>query len=547
MTYKESDIAKQVSKTPALSIPMSPENMEIAPIPEGQIDFMCTMDYTNTDKSFLPKNFNGMVVWRDYMCPTTQQFECGSCWAFASTTTLADRFNVIAKKKVISIPSMNFSLLCTTNEDIIDIKTVLSTSASYNSAQALESKLQEINKSQFACNGNYLITGWCFLYSSGTTTDDCLPYILIDPFKQQYELLDFAFNGRTSFLDTTSKEKVRSENFFFLLDKQNATWSCSNIVGYNKELCWVHTIINNQMMAIPLVHYYVGLIYNIKDDKDIAAAIRYDIYKYGPVSTVMNLFDDFYSFDPVNDGVYSTRTDISLNIGGHAVEIVGWGDYNGTPFWWIRNSWGATWGINGCFRMEVNNKPCAVEENVITGIPNFQFTVDQYDQFLDDFEKNNPIKIKDPYRNCLLNVWMQKFLAIYYKPVKTEYYRKNYDGKRITYFRILAEHPGQKTVLHPEYGVTTKIMSVYPSVITPPDPDPELMLHWFRSGRMAADPRPLPVPWLYWLKKRSHVFWLTLLLQMVLFVFFYLVLRRRKQIPAATTATTPVPIPMMNK
>ena len=124
---------------------------------------------------------------------------------------------------------------------------------------------------------------------------------------------------------------------------------------------------------------------------------------------------------------------------------------------------------------------------------------------------------------------MQKYLAIYYKPIKTDYYRKNYDGKRITYFRILAEHPGQKTVLHPQYGVTTKIMSVYPSVITPPDPDPELMLHWFRSGRMSGDPRPFPIPWSYWLKKRSHIFWLTLLLQIVLFFFFYIVLRHRKQ------------------
>jgi C1A family cysteine protease len=75
-------------KTPALSIPMTDENMEIAPIPEGQEDFMCIMDYTNTDKSFLPKDFNGMVVWKEFLCPTTQQFECGSCWAFSTTGSI---------------------------------------------------------------------------------------------------------------------------------------------------------------------------------------------------------------------------------------------------------------------------------------------------------------------------------------------------------------------------------------------------------------------------------------------------------------------------
>jgi len=531
--YASSELSKRVRSIPALSIQMTPENEKIVPIPEGQKDFLCVMDYTNTDKSSLPAEFNGMVVWQDYMCPTSQQFECGSCWSFASTTTLADRFNVISKKKIIPMPSMNFSLLCATNEDIIDLKTVLSTQSSYDSEHKLQEKLNELNKSQFACNGNYLITGWCFLYVSGTTTDDCLPYILVDPFKQQYELLDFGFNGRTAFLDTTSAEKVHTQNFFFLLDKQNATWSCSNIVGYNKELCWEHTVLNNQMMSIPMKHYFCGLIYTIKDDTDIASAIKYDIYKFGPVSTVMNLFDNFYSFDPVNDGVYAPALDPSLSSGGHAVEIVGWGVYNNTPFWWIRNSWSAKWGINGCFRLQINNKSCGVEANVVAGIPNFFFDADQYDQFLDVFEKNNPIQLTAPYINCLLNPWIQKYLGIYYKPIKTDYYRRTYQGKRITYFRVLSEHPGQKAVLYPRYGLTTKIMSVYPGVLQEPQPDPEIMLEWFRSNRFASSTKPLPVPWGVWLKSKTSVFWIgvvmTLLFVYLVVVIFLRVAQRKKQ------------------
>jgi len=38
-------------------------------------------------------------------------------------------------------------------------------------------------------------------------------------------------------------------------------------------------------------------------------------------------------------------------IGGHATLAVGYDDRASTPFVWVRNSWGAGWGINGYFQM----------------------------------------------------------------------------------------------------------------------------------------------------------------------------------------------------
>jgi hypothetical protein len=42
----------------------------------------------------------------------------------------------------------------------------------------------------------------------------------------------------------------------------------------------------------------------------------------------------------------------------HAVLAVGYGVENGVPYWLIKNSWGADWGDNGYFKMEMGKNMC---------------------------------------------------------------------------------------------------------------------------------------------------------------------------------------------
>lgn len=42
----------------------------------------------------------------------------------------------------------------------------------------------------------------------------------------------------------------------------------------------------------------------------------------------------------------------------HAVLAIGYGVENGIPYWLIKNSWGADWGDDGYFKMEMGKNMC---------------------------------------------------------------------------------------------------------------------------------------------------------------------------------------------
>jgi hypothetical protein len=77
--------------------------------------------------------------------------------------------------------------------------------------------------------------------------------------------------------------------------------------------------------------------------------IRKEIYKWGPCTTGMMIYQDFFDWDGKGVYVYNKRSE---KIGGHAVVLMGWGEENGKLFWLVRNSWGSDWGKNdGYFKI----------------------------------------------------------------------------------------------------------------------------------------------------------------------------------------------------
>ena len=293
----------------------------------------------------IPNIFDGRIVWKGLLIPPKNQGSCGSCWAFSTVSCLSDRFNIQSMGLINVDLGPTKMLLCEFRLKDTAIK------HPEKDLQKFVSN-EHLNVKEGACYGNTLYNAWKYLYTSGVTTETCIPY------NEKYG----------SFKQLTSLRAFTDVNTIPV---------CSEVSGILGDMCADFSVdnITSEEIGTPArfyrsLHFYA--IAGVSKDGGSEKNIRQNIYNWGPVTTGMKVYSDFYTFDAKNS-IYEWDGK-SPHVGGHAIEIVGWGEQNGKDYWIIKNSWGVEWGDNGYFKMTRGNNNCEIEENVITGIPDYFYS-----------------------------------------------------------------------------------------------------------------------------------------------------------------------------
>jgi cathepsin B len=205
----------------------------------------------------------------------------------------------------------------------ISDRTAIKNNASYLNLAAVDIVACDSNDN--GCFGGEPYNAWGFAQSQGLVTDSCAPY---GTWEKPY----------AGPIPTCTPDKQPCLNFV-------QTPSC------NYQAC-----ANGSSWASS--KHFVSSVYGFNSIQDIKA----DLVANGPVTAAFTVYSDFLHY---KSGVYTHTTGQAL--GGHAVEIIGYGLEASTniEYWIVKNSWTTTWGDNGYFK--INTQSCGISDDIVAG------------------------------------------------------------------------------------------------------------------------------------------------------------------------------------
>ena len=100
--------------------------------------------FDHIDDGDIPDTFDARTQWPNFVHPIRNQERCGSCWAFAASEALSDRFAIASNGSVNVVLSP---------EDLVSC-----------------------DSGDMGCNGGILSQAWKYLSETGIVSDKCFPY-----------------------------------------------------------------------------------------------------------------------------------------------------------------------------------------------------------------------------------------------------------------------------------------------------------------------------------------------------------------------------------
>ena len=391
------------------------ETVDISKIPKKQkVDNVTSIPVTET----LPKSFRGHHVWANYITLPGSLGKCGDDWAASLCHCIADRFSIFSLGQINVYIHSDEILYC---------------------GNLVRPKFLQNVKSQ------------AFL----DLDNICVGYSIYDAAKYIYQ------NG-ISEASCLNEESIQKQGLASTLDeykniqqlKQDVP-NCSKLLGPQLEHCIDKTSPRRIFRMLSLINVAPDEGYN---------TIKYEIYRYGPVTAGFLMYKDFLDeYDGTS--IYMGPPPDSSPMGGHTIRILGWGreSKRNIDFWICANNWSTAWGEGGYFRIKMGIPECQLEQNVTAPIVNLSHLDYTYEpaevlNVPNDWKtKNPPIVIREtlftPYTTQLVRDGKLNgdLMPLIYKDFKIDadsfwagdidFYVKNYSD--IGYQQIVAKIQSQ--------------------------------------------------------------------------------------------------------
>lgn len=259
------------------------------------------------------------------------QGNCGSCYAFASTSALADRLSIATDgvKKLLLSP-----------QDIINCGEIVIKNCFDNSSNrdAINQLIEDgiIEDADWyildGCGGGLLNSVNNYLVLAGVTSEKDVPYLHGSSEESGNESISNASNYCTEL-------RTNLEKYYAKFSRQ-LTWHEEN--GFPAETVQLDPEI---------------LEFNVRN-------MELSIVNFGPIISGFSVWTDFFYYPRIeliyrrkSTFVVNGQTIVNRYEGAHAISIVGFGetiDSEGelVKYWICRNSWSTDFGINGYFYIE---------------------------------------------------------------------------------------------------------------------------------------------------------------------------------------------------